>query len=123
MKSDDVFTPDKSPLQQILEGKGPSLKKPQDVPGLSAWSMFAGGIGGAYGKHSYQHNTKHGEYHMSPLTNSNGMHAGHHLMFCHNGRERSKKIQSNGLWHDLGIHNHPAKAVSAARKHHNEITG
>ena len=90
----------------------------ESVPGVSKWHMFAGGTSAAEGKHSYQWNTDHGEYHLSPFLRGS-RHGGYRLQFANTtGGPQGKGLYlGQGLWIDLGVHSSPNAGVKAAREH------
>ena len=94
----------------------------ESVPGLAKWLTFAGGTGAAEGKMSYQFNTANGQYHIWPVSNTQGKHIGYHLKFANQPKEGGKYL-GQGLWIDLGRHRAPAAAARAARQHDAEISG
>ncbi len=95
----------------------PTAAAPKPVPNLQDWNRNWGAVS-TNDRSSYQLNTKHGEYHLSPVADKNGRFVGHHLQFAHMGEG---KRRGPGLWHDLGLHAHPGMAVAAARKHFEEF--
>lgn len=88
------------------------------VPGVTKWSMYAGGTSAAKGKYGYTFAVPQGEYHISPFTTKFGRHAGYSLKFAATG-ERPRG-SGGGLWHDLGNHRSPQSAASAAAKHYTQ---
>jgi hypothetical protein len=108
--------PGAAPADAVDEAKHP-------VPGVNKWHTFAGGTFAKEGKHSYKHESPHGEYHVNPISarhNSN-RHIGYSLQFAHT--KGTGKLPHGGLWHDLGMHGSPQAAASAARRHHDQISG
>ena len=91
-------------------------------PGIALWQMFAGGCGETHGRHGYQWDTQHGNYHVWPASWPNGKPRGYSLRFANANAPRDGGVWIGpGLWHDLGLHSSPAKAAKAAREHHNGI--
>jgi hypothetical protein len=81
-------------------------------PGLSSWSMFAGGAFAAKGKHGYDLRIDGQTYTISPHTTKYGRHAGY-LLSVYPG------VPARGH-HQLGDFRSPQKAVAAARKFHQD---
>ena len=86
------------------------------IPGVTKWSMSAGGTSAAKGKYGYTFTVPEGAYHIWPFTTKFGRHAGYLLKFsATGGRPRGSH---GGLWHELGTHRSPAAAASAAATHY-----
>ena len=101
-----------------LKAVNPSAAPAKPIPNLPDWNRNWGSPSTS-DRSTYQLNTKHGEYHLSPVADKNGRFVGHHLQFAHTGEGKRK---GPGMWHDLGLHTHPGMAVAAARKHHDEFS-
>jgi hypothetical protein len=84
------------------------------IPGFTAWNRSSGGTSAAPGKYGYSFIVPEGEYHVWPVS-ARGRHRGYSLMFA---ARQQPHGGHGGLWHDLGMHQSPAKATAAARKHY-----
>lgn len=91
--------------------------KKRAIPGVTKWSMTAGGTGAAHGKHGYTFTVPEGTYYIWPFTTKSGRHAGYALKFSAEGGGRPRGSHG-GLWHELGTHRSPAAAASAAATHY-----
>jgi hypothetical protein len=90
-----------------------NLSLVRTIPGLAAWSMYAGGTAAAPGKHGYSLRTSFGTYHIDPYSTREGRHRGYLLAFTN----ELGKVEQPGLWRQIGSFRSPQAAVKAAREH------
>lgn len=91
----------------------PAHKEQEPVPALINWHRKYSSEDEE--RHGFRHTTAIGEYHLSPVKTKSGMHVGYHLMFANNGKS---KLNTEGMWSDLGLFTHPGHAVARAKKHY-----
>lgn len=103
-----------NPLAYKVGLKSPRLKP--DVPNLPDW-MSHYSSDSQYDHPLRRHSTKYGTYHISPVFDRSNTLAGYSLKFVHTGEGKQ-----SALWHDLGVHTHPGKAIAKARNHHNSMS-
>jgi hypothetical protein len=98
---------------ESVENPGEPWAPKTSIPGLSAWSMFAGGTGAEEGKHGYSLTTDIGNYKIQPFSSKTGRHIGYEVWF-----ENVKGTVAGGLNQPIGSASHPSTGVGLARKHY-----
>ncbi len=84
------------------------------VPGISKWSVTAGGVSAAPGKNGYTFTNANGGYTISPFSSDRGRHLGYTLGFWTHGEK--PRHGHSGLHHQIGkLHRSPAAAAAAAK--------
>lgn len=98
--------------------------KKHRIPGLAEWSMHAGGVGAAPGKHGYELRVGDMIFGIGPYTTPQGRHAGYRVTGWYTGLGAGYVwIDAKGDYNFNGRSHHrtPQAAVAAVRKFYDQL--